>query len=428
MHTSFCQPSQNFTAVPPMASVTNNSINWPKAPFSPRPRSVEVISPRTGRPMTLNFDTSPFHQAGTKSHLGAIFPSTELLLAPHKYLSAAALKKPQEQEQDERKDWHINSTNQQFDPLMERLFGPLIAAAFNEPLVTEIMLNENGQVFVEHQELGMFAIGKMEAQPAQNALRTLSTLMGQDINPFCPIISGDLTPQNARFEGLLPPLVSNPVFAIRRHQEKIRSLQDLVSLGSLTPDQGLILSEFMKTPSSILISGATGSGKTSLVDTLLDQLYQQKPQERVITIEDTKELAIRKGNYVHLVGNGKVELSTLVRSALRLRPDRIVVGEVRGPEALDLVDALTTGHSGGIATIHAGTPQQALKRLCLLVSRHPNCPRNIESLVGDAFHLVVQVERIGQSRKVTAMSLCRGFNHDHFELVPLTLDNLNLHS
>ena len=195
-----------------------------------------------------------------------------------------------------------------------------------------------------------------------------------------------------------------------------------MALSTLTSVQAQILRSALDQHLSILISGATGSGKTTLVDTLLNELSLTQPQERVISIEDTKELSSLPGIYVHLVGNGKVELSTLLRSALRLRPDRIVVGEVRGPEALDLVDALTTGHRGGLATIHAGSPEQALQRLTLLVSRNPSCPRQIEPMVASAIDLIVQTERVDLTRQVTDIAVCAGYQNGHFALIPVTTD------
>ena len=308
------------------------------------------------------------------------------------------------------------------DPLIERLFGRVVSSAFNEPEITEIMLNDSGELMVEHKQYGMCHLGTMSAAAAQNAMRALATLLGQDLSSVCPILSGDISAHNARFEGLLPPLVSAPVFAIRRHQDQSHTLEDLLALGTLTPVQAQILRSALEQHLSLLVAGATGSGKTTLVDTLLNELSLNLPQERVISIEDTKELSSLPGNYVHLVGNGKVELSTLLRSALRLRPDRIVVGEVRGPEALDLVDALTTGHHGGLATIHAGSPEQALQRLTLLVSRNPSCPRQIEPMVASAIDLIVQTERVDLKRQVTDIAVCAGFQNGHFALIPVTTD------
>ena len=187
----------------------------------------------------------------------------------------------------------------------------------------------------------------------------------------------------------------------------------------LSLEQLQLLRYALKHHVSILISGATGSGKTTLLNSLLNEIALLQPQERLIAIEDTPELKIQVANHLNLYTNATTDMSTLLRSALRLRPDRIIVGEVRGAEALDMIDALSTGHRGGLATIHAGSLEQAVERMTLLVSRHPHCPRLIEPTVASALELLLQVKRQGKQRRVTALGMLMGFYNQSFAISPV---------
>lgn len=288
-----------------------------------------------------------------------------------------------------------------------RTLGAPLQQALIDPDINEIMLNCDGSLFVEHNSKGMQSLGALSSAQGKSIIRTLASLTDKEIDPLHPIISLEIPYNGARFEGLLPPLVRNPIFSIRRHHSLKLSLLELCQSKMITTRQKQLLEQAIHEHWSILVSGATGSGKTTLVNALLNEIEEQNPLERIITIEDTPELTLKAPNHSCLYTNEHTSMSDLVRSSLRLRPDRIVVGEVRGPEALDLIDALSTGHSGGLCTIHAGTPQQALERLNLLISRHRAKPPNISSLINQALDLTVQFTRLPY-RHISALARIQG--------------------
>ncbi len=292
-------------------------------------------------------------------------------------------------------------------------FGPVVAQALRDDEVTEIMLNCNGDLFVESHSRGMEKLGTLTRAEGEGVIRTLASLLDKELDLKSPILSGEIPYNGSRFEGLLPPLVSAPVFSIRRHHSLQLPLSALVENGMVCMDEAEILRNAIINHRSIMISGATGCGKTTLINALLNEIGTLCPDERIITIEDTPELHLQLANYLHLYTSDYVDMSCLVRSALRLRPDRIVVGEVRGAEALDLIDALSTGHPGGLASVHAGSIEQALKRLSLLISRHKSAPKLIEPTLASAVDLVVQLAR-KPFRHISTIAKITGFSGYEF--------------
>lgn len=201
--------------------------------------------------------------------------------------------------------------------------------------------------------------------------------------------------------------------AVRRFVPQAEDLESLVDLGSVTSDQADELRAVVEARKNLLVSGGTGAGKTTLLNVLSGLIDDR---ERVVVVEDASELRLR-GHVVRLEGRpsnsegiGAITLRQLIRSALRLRPDRIVVGEVRGPEALDLVNALNTGHSGSMSTLHANSPAEALWRLeTLALMGARNLPaETIRAQIRSAINVVIQVERIGGRRRVTSIQPCSG--------------------
>lgn len=267
--------------------------------------------------------------------------------------------------------------------------GPSISEALVDPHVTEIMLNPDGRLFFDIHIEGMCEAGFMDATTAQTLIMTIAGLVDYEIKRHSPIISTEIPYDRSRFEGLLPPLVKAPCFCIRKHNALSLSLDELTLTGMMKTYERELLDEALATHQNLLICGGTGCGKTTLINALLDEIGTLAPYERIICIEDTRELQLKLKNTLSLLANEQVSISTLLRSTLRLRPDRIIIGEVRGAEALDLLDTLCSGHQGGIASLHAGSIHQCLKRLTLLVTRHPQAPKKIEPLIAEAIDLIV---------------------------------------
>lgn len=294
-------------------------------------------------------------------------------------------------------------------------FGPKILQALDDPLVDEIMLNCDGSLFIEQKNEGLKRLGSLDPKDSEAVVRTIASLKNCELSTLSPIFSGEIPGSSERFEALLPPLVKNAVFSIRKHNACTLPLELLQEQGLMSLNVYNFLVEALEDKRTIVVSGGTGTGKTTLINALLNKLKTINPKERVLTIEDTRELSVSVDNRVHLYTSDKADMSVLLRSALRLRPDRIVVGEVRGAEALDLIDALSTGHSGGFCTVHAGSISQALKRLTLLISRHPKAPRLIEPTLAEALDVMVQLKR-DPTRQICEVSEVLGFKDGEFQI------------
>lgn len=291
--------------------------------------------------------------------------------------------------------------------------GNEIFSALQDDAVNEIMLNHDGSLFVERKNSNMSYLGHIKKEQAEFIVRILSNLIKKDINLNTPIIEGYISEFNARLEALLPPLTSSASFSIRKLFTCNISLSSLIVSEMLTQKTADFLINALVKHNSIIICGSTSSGKTTLLNALLNRVLEINPNERIISIEDTKELNISATNYLSLLANKDNSISDLLKSSLRLRPDRLVIGEIRGSEALDLIDAFATGHKGGMSTLHAGNHQQALRRLSLLISRHPNAPKFIENTICDSLDYLVQIERTPK-RHVTSICKIQGFKNNEF--------------
>ena len=293
---------------------------------------------------------------------------------------------------------------------LERDMGPVLLAALNDPRTVEIMLNADGKLWQERLGEPMKCIASMRMAQAQAIIETVAGYHGKEVTRQKPILEGELPLDGSRFAGQLPPVVPAPTFAIRKRAVAIFTLAQYVEDGVMTAGQRDALVEAIRAHRNILVVGGTGSGKTTLVNAIINQMVVQDPAERVILIEDTGEIQCAAANYVQYHTSIDVNMTTLLRSALRMRPDRILVGEVRGPEALDLLMAWNTGHEGGAATLHANNARAGLDRLAMLISMHPDSPRPIEPLIGAAVHVVVHISRFEGQRRVQEILAVSGFD------------------
>ena len=236
-------------------------------------------------------------------------------------------------------------------------------------------------------------IGTMSAGSAEAAMRTIAAYHHTTITRDNPSIECELPLDGSRFAGQIPPIVSAPVFAVRKRASRVFTLDQYVAADIMTAEQKRTLVVAIRDHRNLLVTGSTGSGKTTLLNGAIRELTDQFPTERLIIIEDTAEIQCAAKDYLQYHTSPERTMTHLVRMALRMRPDRILVGEVRGPEALDLLMAWNTGHEGGLATLHANNAAAGLTRLSTLVSMHPDAPREIEPLIGEAVDLVVHIER-----------------------------------
>ncbi len=303
-------------------------------------------------------------------------------------------------------------------------FGPTIEAALDDPSVIEVMVNPDGKLWFDRFDLGRIDTGThINPAEVERIIRLVAAHMRGEVHEGAPIVSAELPETGERFEGLLPPVALAPCFAIRKPAEVIYQLSDYVEAGIMLPLQAKTLSEAVVDRKNIVVVGGTSSGKTTLVNALLAEVADTN--DRVIILEDTRELNCAAQDVVSLrTKPGVAALGDLVRSTLRLRPDRIIVGEVRGPEALDMLKAWNTGHPGGITTIHANSDRAGLYRLEQLIQEAViTVPRR---LIADAIDILVFIEGRGAARKVRTISEVAGLDaNGDYQLIQLTPVHLN---
>jgi P-type conjugative transfer ATPase TrbB len=299
---------------------------------------------------------------------------------------------------------------------LERDMGSDLLAALNDPRTIEIMLNADGRLWQEKLGAKMMCIGSMRAAQAKAIIETIAGFHGKVVTRETPILEGELPLDGSRFAGQLPPIVPAPTFAIRKRAVAIFTLDQYVESEIMTPQQRKVLIESVIAHRNILIIGGTGSGKTTLVNAIINQMVINDSTERVFIIEDTGEIQCAAENYVQYHTSLDVNMTALLKTTLRMRPDRILVGEVRGPEALDLLMAWNTGHEGGAATLHANNARAGLDRLAMLISMHPDSPKPIEPLIGEAVHVVVHIARTPEGRRIQEILEVSGFRNGQYNI------------
>ena len=285
--------------------------------------------------------------------------------------------------------------------MLRTALGPAIAAFLEDPSIVEVMLNPDGRLWIDRLSSGLADTGeRLSAADGERIVRLVAHHVGAEVHAGAPRVSAELPETGERFEGLLPPVVAAPAFAIRKPAVAVFTLENYVAAGIMSAAQAAILRQAVSERHNILVAGGTSTGKTTLTNALLAEVA--KTSDRVVLIEDTRELQCQAPNLVALrTKDGVVSLSDLVRSSLRLRPDRIPIGEVRGAEALDLLKAWGTGHPGGVGTIHAGTGIGALRRLEQLIQEAVvTVPR---ALIAETIDLVAVLAGRGSERRLAEL-------------------------
>jgi len=301
--------------------------------------------------------------------------------------------------------------------MLRTALGPAIARFLEDASVVEVMLNPDGRIWIDRLSEGLSDTGEvLSPADGERIVRLVAHHVGAEVHAGRPRVSAELPETGERFEGLLPPVVAAPAFAIRKPAVAVFTLDDYVRAGIMSAAQAEALRQGVASHANILVAGGTSTGKTTLTNALLAEVA--KTSDRVVIIEDTRELQCAAPNLVAMrTKDGVASLSELVRSSLRLRPDRIPIGEVRGAEALDLLKAWGTGHPGGIGTIHAGSAIGALRRMEQLIQEAVvTVPR---ALIAETIDLVAVLSGRGSARRLVQLALVDGLGPDgDYRVVP----------
>ena len=285
--------------------------------------------------------------------------------------------------------------------------GPL-EPFMQDPTVSDILVNTHKQVYVERfGKLEITEAGFKDEVHLRRIIDKIVSAVGRRVDESCPMVDARLA-DGSRVNAIIPPLaLGGSILSIRRFSADPLELEDLLTLKTLTPELGELLKGIVKARLNVLISGGTGTGKTTLLNVLSRFIPES---ERIVTIEDSAELQLKQNHVVRLEtrppnieGKGEITQRDLVKNSLRMRPDRIIVGEVRGPEVLDMLQAMNTGHDGSLTTIHANSPRDALMRLETLValSGFTIAPGFIRRYISSALDVIIQLTRlVDGSRKI----------------------------
>ncbi len=332
---------------------------------------------------------------------------------------------------------HQDEQHFRLEAKLRRELGDLIMGLLAEEDVEDILLNPDASLWVKRRGTGFVCSGTMSPATAASALGTVAAWRGTVLNHDHPILETELPLDGSRFEGVVAPVVRQPVFAIRLRPRKVFTLADYETAGILTRKEdesnrvcqqrnfalairGLPHAEIIRAAvrerKNILVVGATGSGKTTLLNAILDAIAELTPFDRVISIEDTTELQCRVRNYLDLRAVGEVTMLECLRASMRLQPTRIIVGEVRGREAHTLLKAWNTGHPGGLGTVHANSALLGLTRLESL-AEGTEAPQ--QNLIAETVDLVIFLDpepALKAGRKVREMLLVTGWKDEQYQV------------
>ena len=295
--------------------------------------------------------------------------------------------------------------------LLHYSFGDISQYLDNKDVI-EIMLNSNGELFVDTLSKGRYSTGlKIEESDALRIINTVASYCNTIVDKKNPILSAELPERGERFEAILNTNADHPVFTIRKKALLVFTLEDYVEQGNLTEKQKEIIKEAVENKKNILVVGGTSSGKTTFTNAIIKEI--SKTGDRLVIIEDTEEIQCTAKDYVQLKTSDYATVRDLLKSAMRLRPDRIIIGEIRSGEALDLLTAWNSGHPGGISTIHSETVSGGIKQLEQYIQRVSISKQ--EELIGMTVNLIVTIKRVGIQRKVTGIYEIKGFENGKYD-------------
>jgi type IV secretion system protein TrbB len=291
---------------------------------------------------------------------------------------------------------------------LRRAMGPELLDPLADSEVVEIMLNPDRSLWIDRLGAGMERIGEIDPVRALTIITTVAALIDTVVTPDRPILECELPLDGSRFEALIPPLVERPTFSLRKKALLIFTLEHYVERGIMSGEQKEAVEQAVSQRENILVCGGTSTGKTTLANAILDCIARLNAAHRIVVIEDTRELQVSAQNVVFLRTSDTTDMTRLLRATLRLRPDRIVVGEVRDGSALTLLKAWNTGHPGGVGTVHADDVGGALIRIGQLI-QETGVPPNPE-LTAEAVNVVVSIRRTEAGRRVQEVATVRGWS------------------
>jgi type IV secretion system protein VirB11 len=299
---------------------------------------------------------------------------------------------------------------------LKRELGPGVVKALENSKVLEICVNSDGRVWIEETEKRLYDSGEtVTPDRLLAALGTIAAMNGTEINGSNSVLEGRLPLDGSRVEGTVPPTTPDgPSMAIRKHASAVFPLSRYVEERRVTPDSAEYLRGAIRGAKNILVAGGTSSGKTTFINALIRELLEIAPQDRLVVIEDTAELRCATKNKQSFVTSENVTMRKLLKTAMRYRPDRIIIGEVRGGEALDLLKSWNTGHPGGLATVHANSAAAALLRLEQLIAEASAAP--MPALIAEAINVVVFMAQYGRTgRTVTEIISVIGYKEGKYQ-------------
>jgi type IV secretion system protein TrbB len=301
---------------------------------------------------------------------------------------------------------------ERLDATLKGLLGPRLLEAIFDPLMTDIMLNEDGRVWYEAHGRGLTEAGfTIPANQTESLIGTVAAVFGTVANADHPIVEGELPIGRIRFEGLMPPIVRQACWTMRLPARVLYTIEDYLRDGIITERQAGAFRDAVDRKLNLVISGGTGSGKTTFAGAVINEMvFRSEPNERFVLLEDTPEIQCRAQNLLSLRtdDHASIDMTRLVRTTMRLRPTRIIVGETRGGEALALLKAWSTGHPGGVTTVHSNSAREALTRLDHLVEE-AGVPRRPE-LSAETIQLVAFIQRTPEGRRVTELIRVQGYS------------------
>jgi len=298
---------------------------------------------------------------------------------------------------------------------LKRELGVRIVSALEDPDVLEICVNSDGHIWLEEKGKRLYDTGEtILPENLTAALGTIAAMNGMELNEHTPVLEGRLPLDGSRVEGAIPPTTPDgPSISVRKHTSAIFPLSQYVSERRIPEAGAAYLEEAIRDAKNILVAGGTSSGKTTFVNALIRKLLEVAPNDRLIVIEDTQELQCATANKQNFVTSEGVSMQKLLKTAMRYRPDRIIIGEVRGGEALDLLKSWNTGHPGGLATVHANSAPAALLRLEQLIAEVSVTP--MRALIAEAINVVVYMKEFGRlGRQVTEIISVTGYGEEGY--------------